>query len=249
MSRFVPARYTESRDWLDTSRARLLVQREQALLGHLLPRLTGYRFVQIGRWGIDRALLARAGTLCQWRLTWTPGADSDGLFDGRHLPFASGSIDALLLAHSLEQVAEPHALLRECARVLSARGQLIALVFNPLSLWALRQGLAMSRGPRFVPCAPPPRAARLCDWLRLLEFEPEQVWRYGLGFPLFGATHAEGEGGRWLRPVAWSAQAYALLARRQVAPRTRLGRRRPRGRVVAPAAVARSGARGLTCRG
>ena len=148
MLRFLPARYTESRDWLETPRARLFLQYEQRLLRELLPRLTGYRCVQVGRWGIDRALLDHAGTLRQWRLAWSAGTDADALFDGQHLPLASGSVDALVLAHSLEQVAAPHALLRECARVVSARGQLIVLVFNPWSLWALWQGMPGRRAPR-----------------------------------------------------------------------------------------------------
>ncbi|ROO29240.1 methyltransferase [Salinisphaera orenii MK-B5] len=248
MLRFLPARYTESRDWLETPRARLFLQYEQRLLRELLPRLTGYRCVQVGRWGIDRALLDHAGTLRQWRLAWSAGTDADALFDGQHLPLASGSVDALVLAHSLEQVAAPHALLRECARVLSARGQLIVLVFNPWSLWALWQGMPGRRAPRFTPCAAPPSAGRLFDWLRLLEFEPDLLWRYGLGFPLFGGRYAVGSGKRWLEPLACAAQAYAVLARRQVVSRNREHGRTARSRAAAPAALARTGTGGLPYR-
>ena len=241
-------RYTQSRDWLETPRARLFVQYEQRLLRSLLPRLTGYRCLQLGTWGHDPGLLEHTGTLCAWRIGLGPSVDAQACFDGRHLPLATGSVDALIVAHGLEQVAQPHRLLRECSRVLNERGQLIVLAFNPLSLWTWRQGLPLHRQPRFTVCSAPPSASRLCDWLRLLEFEPEQLWRYGLGFPLFGHALRVDNGGGWRRPLAWTAQAYALTARRYTVPCTPV-RRQPRyRRPVAANGLARSAARDVTCR-
>ncbi|WP_353249613.1 methyltransferase domain-containing protein [Salinisphaera sp. T31B1] len=174
--------------------------------------------------------------------------DADIVFDGRRLPLASGSVDAVVITHGLEQVADPHALLRDCARVLSERGQLVALVFNPLSLWALRQGLPSRRSTRFQPCSAPPSAGRLSDWMRLLEFCPEQLWRYGLGFPVFGRGFRVGREHRWMQSIAWCSQAYLMTARRQVSPRTPVaGSLRKRRRLPA-AALARSSHRGVTCR-
>ncbi|MAS10027.1 class I SAM-dependent methyltransferase [Salinisphaera sp.] len=224
MFRFLAGKYTESTAWLATPRARLFQQYERRVLQRILPRMTGYRCVQIGSWGNDRCALQSAGTLCHWQLGFGDESPADIRFDGRHLPLASASVDAIVVAHGLERVAQPHALLRECARVLNARGQLVILAFNPLSLWALRQGMPSHRHPTFRPCSAPPSASRLCDWLRLLEFEPEQLWRYGLGFPFFGGAHEVAQGSRWARCVGWSAQSYAVVARRHVAPRTRIGR-------------------------
>lgn len=225
--------------WRASPRARLFMQYEHRLLQQLLPRLTGYRCVQIDCLGLDRNVLDYSSTLCHWRMGAGEVPGVDVRFDGRHLPLASASVDALVLTHGLEAIGQPHALLRECARVLNERGQLIVLVFNPLSLWFLRQNLLPGRQPRFLPCGPPPSASRLCDWLRLLEFEPEQVWRYGLGFPLFGRLWRVGSDARWLRSVAWSAQAYALVARRQTASRTPLVGKPARRRARPAAALAR----------
>lgn len=248
MFRFLPGKYTHSADWLATPRARLFLKYERRVLAEILPALTGYRCIQIGTWGNDRQALEGAGTLCQWQAGFGTVAGADIAFDGRHLPLASASIDAIVIAHALEQVAEPHALLRECARVLSARGQLVVLTFNPLSLWALRQGLPSRRNPGFRPCSAPPSASRLSDWLRLLELEPEQLWRYGLGFPFFGGRHCVGQGKHSARCVAWSAQAYALLARRHVAPRTRIGRPAPPRKQRAAVGLARHSSGRVTCR-
>ncbi|MES1948525.1 methylase [Salinisphaera sp. C84B14] len=248
MFRFLPGKYTDSAEWLATPRARLFLQYERRVLTQLLPNLTGYRCVQIGRWGYGHATLAHAGTLCQWQLGFGVDTRADIAFDGRHLPLASASVDALVLAHALEQVAEPHALLRECARVLNARGQLIILAFNPLSLWALRQGFPTRRTPRFRPCSAPPSASRLYDWLRLLEFEPERLVRYGLGFPFFGGYHRVGEDRRSARSIAWCAQAYGLCARRQVAPYTPIRKPLPGPRKRAAVGLARQALHRVNCR-
>src|SRR5699024_4183589 len=97
-------------------------------------------------------------------------------------------VDALLLAHSLELSAEPHRLLRECERVLNDRGQLVLLGFDPWSMWALAQRLPGRGSARFVRDARFYGVHRVCDWLRLLGFEPERVIRYGVGFPFFRRT-------------------------------------------------------------
>jgi len=246
--RLLPAKYSQSNEWLSSPRGRLFVQYECDLLRQLLPRLTGYRCIQVGSWGFDRCELERAGTLCQWRVGVGDDLTADIIFDGRHLPLASGSVDAIVLAHGLEQVADPHALLRECARVLSDRGQIVVLAFNPLSLWALRQGLRTRRSPRFRPCSAPPSAGRLCDWFHLLDLAPEQIWRYGLGFPFFGNAWQAGKSARGFASVAWCAQAYAMVARRQVAPRTPIARRLGKRRPAAATGLARRGQRGVTCR-
>jgi SAM-dependent methyltransferase len=211
------------------------------LLAQILPRLIGYRCLQIDGLGLERQVLEYAATLCQWRIGASDIPGVDICFDGQHLPLASGSVDALVLTHALEAGDAPHALLRECARVLNDRGQLIVLVFNPLSPGSLRRNWLSTR-------PAPPSAFRLCDWLRLLAFEPEPLWRYGPGFPLFGRLWQAGDRNRWLRSIAWSAPAYAITARRQVALRTPLFHRRRERRRRLAVALARESAQRIKCR-
>ena len=74
----------------------------------------------------------------------------------------------VILPHTLERIASPHALLREVDRVLRPDGQLIVLSFAPTGLWGVRHLLAPGGYPfgqrRMI------REGRLRDWLGLLSF-------------------------------------------------------------------------------
>ena len=96
------------------------------------------------------------------------------------LPFASDSIDAILLPHTLELVEDPYAVLREAERVLCAEGCLLICGFNPWSGWGARRLFGQFfRRPAF-----PPQTRRLLaerrlrDWMALLDFEVADVYGY-----------------------------------------------------------------------
>lgn len=105
------------------------------------------------------------------------------------LPFASQSLDLVVMPHTLEMARDPHLALREADRVLVPEGRLMITAFNPASWWALRPSRGLSARtaramdvPRQFPSWPD-RAAmigfrRLRDWLRLLSFEVEAA-RFG----------------------------------------------------------------------
>jgi len=82
----------------------------------------------------------------------------------QHLPFKSDSMDLLLLAHALEASDDPHAVLREAARVLRPEGRVVIVGFNPWSMLALVGGAPWRR--RWL------SATRLKDWLTLLDLHP-----------------------------------------------------------------------------
>ncbi len=241
MFRFVADDAQAARAWFESPAAAHWREQETALLADVLPGLTGYRGIQIGAPAIAPEACDRVGTLRLWRADIVAGEDVDVCIDGQNLPWASGSIDALILTHGLELSAEPHALIRECVRVLSPRGQLVCLVFNPLSPWTQMQGLRRAHN-RFLPRSIPPRAARLADWLRLLDFETTDCWRYGPSFPLFGGRWQACADPRWMAPVAWSAPGYAIIARRRAmrrippSGRRLLVRQREHGLAPSPAA-------------
>ncbi|MGA0840513.1 MAG: class I SAM-dependent methyltransferase [Pseudomonadales bacterium] len=86
------------------------------------------------------------------------------------LPFANGSMDAVVLRHALETAEDPRTVLREAARVIAPGGRLVIATFNPVSLWGLRRLYAGAvpdafRGLKLI--AP----YRLIDWLTLLGFD------------------------------------------------------------------------------
>lgn len=198
------------------------MQREHALLRDVLASLTGFRLLQVGDWGLAPDVLEHSATLCRWRLLTQPDGVGDVGFDGVNLPVASGHVDALLLPHTLDLVAAPHRLLRDCERVLNDRGQLILLGFNPLSMWGMAQHIPGRGGKGFVKPARLYTAHRVCDWLRLLELEPERIVRYGVGFPFYRriVSVPTVEGWHRLTAVAWLAQAYMIVARKRVVPLT-----------------------------
>src|SRR5208283_1731784 len=89
------------------------------------------------------------------------------------LPFASDSIDAILLPHTLELVEDPYAVLREAERVLCAEGCLMICGFNPWSGWGARRLFArLLRRPPFPPGTRRVLSElRLRDWVALLGFD------------------------------------------------------------------------------
>jgi SAM-dependent methyltransferase len=117
------------------------------------------------------------------------------------LPFAANSLDLVILPHTLELGADPHACLREVERVLVPEGRVIISGLNPVSLWGFRQRRAhwYSRagfGETYLPQQGEFIGYwRLRDWLRLLSFEVETS-RFGCYRP---SVKSQG----WLDRFAW----------------------------------------------
>ncbi len=95
------------------------------------------------------------------------------------LPFANDSLDLVLLPHSLELSADPHAVLREVARVLVPEGRVLISGVNPASLWGMHTWSRRIPGLQKLPPMPDDRNligyGRLRDWLKLLDMELESA--------------------------------------------------------------------------
>ena len=119
------------------------------------------------------------------------------------LPFASESIDLIVLPHVLEFASDPHQILREVDRVLRPEGRLVISGFNPASLWGMRQYISRLIGNPFLP-----RDGqfiglmRIKDWLQLLNFSLDRGHFGCYKLPLQGQGIArmdflEPMGNRW----------------------------------------------------
>ena len=207
--------------WLRSPRGRRLLALEEREIKRVLPDLFGRHVLQIGSWGRGDKLLETSEMLHRAVLGTVPDLGAQALAEPERLPIQEKSVDAVILPHCLEFSRSPYPVLREVNRILSDRGRLVVLGFNPWSAWAWRQWLGL-RYRAFPPGARFVGLGRLSDWLELLDFEVCEVRRYGVGFPWMRPSSDEGHGlGRWLG--AWS-EGYLLVAKKRVIPMTLVGR-------------------------
>ncbi len=163
--------------WLDTPAGSYVRAWQQARLDMLTADIFGFNAVQIG---LPYIHALRANRMPNRWLTDThlPATSEETVapivvvHDFTELPFASQSLDLVVLPHVLEFAEEPHQILREVERVLIPEGQVIICGFNPASMWGLRQVAGRLTGAHFLPqngefISLP----RLKDWLKLLNME------------------------------------------------------------------------------
>lgn len=241
--------------WFATAPGQYLLAWEQAQFDDAVVDLFGYNAVQLGL----PQLQALAANRMPHRWLAVPESLGSSVPTGvalvthaAALPFEAQSLDLLLLPHTLELSADPHAVLREVERVLRPEGRVVISGLNPASLWGLRQyrahalarlGLGNSRWARLYL----PEAGefighwRLRDWLRLLSFEVESC-RMGAYRP---AVRSE----KWLQRFQWMDRVgarwwpplgavYFLVAVKRVRGMHLLGPAwKPRRAAAAPVAV------------
>ena len=228
--------------WFETPIGGRVLREESLLARHALDDVFGFELLQVGAWGPSRHLLSAARTQHTTLLAPGPGAGVTLCAPLTSLPFASDSIDAILLPHTLELVQDPYAVLREAERVLCAEGCLLILGFNPWSGWGARRVFGhVFRRPPF-----PPQTRRLLaerrlrDWMALLDFEVADVSGYLGSLPIAGRLRLKSEGPALDPPyrprTALTAGGYLLKARKRVQTLTLVRpKRRARQRVLVPA--------------
>ena len=170
------------RQWLTTPLGGLLIEHERQVLNEALDDVFGIHFVQIGTWSDPKSYLPAARTQRQTVICSALGGQAQVFCKTESLPVASDSVDAVLLPHTLETDTDPHAVLREVARVLVAEGQLLVLGFSAMGSWGARHRLSSEGFPpglaRLIP------ESRVRDWFALLGFEVTAVRRYLYRLPL-----------------------------------------------------------------
>ena len=260
--------------WLRTPPGGYLLRWEQACLDGLVSDVFGYHALQLGLAELDALRANRMPH--RWVATDTQHlpepielpAVEDGIsrlslrgevalhcdFDA--LPFASDSLDLVVLPHTLELARDPHLTLSEVERVLVPEGRVVIVGLNPASLWGLRQ--RMARGGERMGIGRHrhlflPRAGeflgywRVRDWLRLLSFEVE-AGRFGCWRPPLTSQAwlerfgwLEALGARWW-PVLGAV--YAISAVKRVRGMRLVGLTRDRARsrhATAPVVANREG--------
>jgi SAM-dependent methyltransferase len=249
-------------DFLDSAPGRYVLEWEQRLLDEAVTDIFGYHALQLGMPRLDALRENRMPLRCialdrvDGRPAW---AEHDEIGGGRRnaalvtnfdeLPFASQSIDLIVMPHVLEFAEEPHQVLREVDRILVPEGQLVLTGFNPASLWGAHHWLRRIGVRPFLPHSSQLIALpRLKDWLKLLSFEAHRG-RFGCYAPWARSDNwisrwsfLEKAGDRWW-PVLGSV--YALTAIKRVHGMRLIGlakrKREERVPVLVPAPVVQSG--------
>jgi len=261
-------------DFLASAAGKYMLDWEQRQLDQAVVDIFGYHALQLGLPQLDglrenrmplRCIALESGpgdgTVARPRALFgrpapAPAGGADPLGGRREaalvarfdeLPFASQSIDLLVLPHVLEFAQEPHRVLREADRVLVPEGQIVITGFNPASLWGARHWVGRTGVRPFLPASSQMIAlSRLKDWLKLLSFDVNRG-RFGCYAPPVRSdawiarwSFLEKAGDRWW-PVLGSV--YALTAVKRVHGMRLVGlvrKRAERRPVLAPAPVAQS---------
>ena len=241
-------------DWLQTPPGRYLLAWEQERYDELVVDLFGYRALQLGLPALQglRANRMPHRWLALPAPEHMPEQPPQLYADAVQLPFGPASLDLVLLPHTLEISPDPHAALREVARVLVPEGRVVISGVNPWSLWGLHQRRSqlyqrLGAGGRLY--LPPGQEllspARVRDWLRLLDLEVETLsfgcFRPAVRSAAWLARHAwmDGVGPRWW-PILGAG--YVIVALKRVAAMRLLEpawRRRSVRAAAAPVAATR----------
>ncbi len=197
-------------DWFKTPAGRYLLEWERGRVDAAVVDIFGYHALQLGLPELDGLHANRMPH--QWLAGDHLPCDDTGavkqavlLCDFSALPFPASSLDLVVLPHTLEFSADPHAALREVERVLVPEGRVVICGLNPTSLWGLQQrrGHVYRRlgfGKLFLPDGGEFIGYwRLRDWLRLLGFEVEKGE--------FGCYRAGVSSDNWLQRLEWMDRA------------------------------------------
>jgi SAM-dependent methyltransferase len=219
--------------WLTQPLGRTLLAAEQDVAAAVLEGVFGETLLQIGQWGPAAGFIRHARTQSALLASDEAAGSPDFVADLARLPVESESVDAIILPHTLDLAASPHAVLREAYRVLRSEGRMLIFGFKPVGLWGIRR---LVPGQQF-----PPETAQLLgdrmlrDWLRLLNLGIQDHRRFFFRLPFMRDKRAlssawEGRGQRWWPELA---ACYALTVRKRVAAITPVRPRwRERAKVV-----------------
>ena len=152
-------------EWFASEQGAYVLDREQAYFDRTVADIFGFNALQLGLPEHDFLRDSRMPL----RFSAGNQIGNDVRLSCVELPFATSSLDLVVLPHVLEFSEHPHQILREVERVLMPEGNLIISGFNPLSLWGMHRALGRRQGypwsGHFI------ALSRLKDWLALLGFE------------------------------------------------------------------------------
>jgi SAM-dependent methyltransferase len=198
-------------EWFQSPPGQYILHWEQSYIDQVVADIFGFHALQLGLPELD-ALRANRMPFVFYAGDHTIDRSADWMppdhitlqtaliASYEELPFASQSLDLIVMPHVLEFSNDPHQVLREIERVLMPEGQVVLTGFNPISLWGVRQfalrGLMVPILPRAEQFVAVPR---LRDWLKLLGFEVQRG--------RFGCYRLPCHQSKWMERFTWLEKA------------------------------------------
>ncbi|WP_395344203.1 methyltransferase domain-containing protein [Ningiella sp. W23] len=204
--------------WLSLSQGENVRIELERAIAPILERVFGYYLVKLGN--LSSQLDASACPIKnQYNLAQNTQDACHVQSKSCRLPLQNNSVDAFLLTAELDFAQDPHQIIREIDRAITANGHVIIAGFNPFSLAGVMKYLPINRknilhqGRFFT-------AARIKDWLQLLDFEiiqQEQVMYSGLF--MRKTLNQKSRIQKWCkRYLPWFSSMYIIVARKREIP-------------------------------
>tara|TARA_R110002072_G_scaffold89737_8_gene200961 strand:- start:14973 stop:15782 length:810 start_codon:yes stop_codon:yes gene_type:complete len=169
--------------WLQTALGRSLLANQREVVAAIIQQYFGVFQAEIGvshrvPVGNPSSITHKYFIIPEWSPDLPPNvlvAESD------EIALDTGSVDLIILHHTLDFAKDPHQTLREASRVLKSTGHLVIVGFNPSSLWGLRKLFNRHKqapwNNRFI------SGKRISDWLNLLHYQLSDVAYHYYGLP------------------------------------------------------------------
>lgn len=170
-------RFASIDDWYLAETGQYFFKELEERINPILSTTFGYYSLQIGCHGMASSLQQSCRIKHQFTLDEL-GSGARVRANPSMLPFASDSVDLVILMHHLSNTGEPHPVLREAFRILIPEGKLVIIDFNPVSLWGLRH-VCQSWLEHIPFTGHLYTARRIDDWMRLLGFDQDRHIRLG----------------------------------------------------------------------
>lgn len=205
--------------WFATPLGKSLYRAESRVCGRDVFKVPGYRAVQLGI-APDHTLLEALPHKHKFVLASVFNQNAACVCDYQALPLPTSTLDTVLLHHVLDFSPEPHALLNESARIVSAGGYIIVVGFNPFSIFGISKWLAGLLTRQQVWRHNSLRRARLIDWLQLIGFQLVacETGRFERLTEKQSQPRQPGLILEWLRRRISVGGFYVIVARKQATP-------------------------------
>jgi SAM-dependent methyltransferase len=157
------------KQWQELSQGDLARDELEKALEPIVDRIFGYYLVKIGSLS-SQINLPTCPIKNQFSCAPHANKHNHLCAKSSSLPFQNNSVDAFVILGELDFAQDPHQIIREIDRAITADGRVVIAGFNPFSIAGVMKYLPINRknilhqGRFFT-------ASRIKDWLQLLNFE------------------------------------------------------------------------------